>query len=188
MLLAIIATGQSMTMELAATLRDTTCVAVNNACIDTTIDGITYPARAPHAVAVAANDHQFWRHYPQAYDFSGRKFSCNRIPGVEQVHSDWLSRQSSSGVLALEVARRLIVEHRLTTKARDDRIDLYGFDGYGAHYFGWHPAPLHRTTDARFAIFEQQLAALGAEMKKAGITIMNRTPGSALRCFPLEPA
>ncbi len=173
MLIAIVATGPSMTLEVAADLDCTPCIAINNACVDTVIDGVTYPARVPSPLAVAANDVNWWRQHPTAHSLTCRKFSANKIPGVEQVFSDYVTRQSSSGVLALEVAR--------LHGARE--IHLYGFDNAGTHYFGQHPAPLTQTPPGRFAIFEQQLAALGGEMAKAGIRIVNRSPASALRCF-----
>lgn len=136
---------------------------------------------APWAEALCAQDHAWWKVHPDALQFAGRKFSANKIAGVEQVQSDYVQRPSSSGVLALEVARRMVAGEG------EKEIELHGFDNRGAHYFGLHPVPLHNTTPDRFKVFEGQLASLGGEMKKAGIQIINRTPGSALTCFPLEP-
>jgi hypothetical protein len=157
-----------MSQGLADSLRGERCVVVND-CYQL----------APWAEALCAQDHAWWKVHPDAMQFAGRKFSANRIQGVEQVHSDYVQRPSSSGVLALEVARRLLAG------TADRQIDLHGFDNRGTHYFGPHPEPLRNTSEERFKVFEQQLAALGGEMKKAGIRIINRTPGSALRCFPI---
>lgn len=156
-----------MSQALADSLRSETCIAVNN-CYQL----------APWAKALCAQDHAWWKLHADAHQFAGRKFSANNIGGVEQVHSDYVGRQSSSGVLALEVARRLL------GGAREALIELHGFDNRGSHYHGEHPAPLNKTSPERFKVFEQQLAALGGEMKKAGIRIINCTPNSALRCFP----
>jgi len=164
MKICILATGPSMSQALADSLRGENCIVVNNAYM-----------LAPWAIALAAQDHAWWMANPEAMRFAGRKFSTNKIEGVERVHSDFVIRASSSGVLALEVARRL----------GGRRIELHGFDNRGTHYFGPHPSPLRNTSVARFGVFEQQFAALGAEMKKAGIRIINKTPNSALRCFEM---
>lgn len=163
-----------MTLELAAALREKTCIAINNTAIDTVIAGILYPARVPWAVALCAQDHNWWRHNPLAMDFPGRKFSSNRIHGVEQVVSQWVPKQAASSVLAMEAAWRM----------HPQRVELWGFDHDHGHYFGEHPHPLNRTPPGRFDIFERQLAEIGREMKRDGIEIVNCTSGSKLRCFP----
>lgn len=162
-----------MSQALADSLRGEICIVVNN-CYQL----------ASWADSLAAQDHAWWKAHPDALQFAGRKFSANRITGVEQVFSDYVGRPSSSGVLALEVARRRLLQNRKIEVG--DEIELHGFDNRGTHYFGIHPEPLRNTTADRFKVFEQQLSALGAEMKKAGIRIVNKTPGSALRCFPHE--
>lgn len=166
--LNILAPGESMSQELADSLRGEPCVVVNN----------VYQL-APSAMALCAQDHAWWREHPDAKQFAGRKFSANKIDGVEQVFSDYVQRASSSGVLALEVARRLC----LILGIRD--INLHGFNNKGSHYHGPHPEPLQNTSAERFAFFESQLAALGKEMKKAGFRIINRTPDTALTCFEI---
>jgi hypothetical protein len=128
---------------------------------------------APWADALAANDHAWWMENPHAKQFAGRRFSANKIAGVEQVVSDLVTRQSSSGVLGLEVARILGATE----------VELHGFENKGDHYFGKYPEPLRNTSPSRYLAFEDQLRALGASMKKAGIRIVNKTPDSALRCF-----
>lgn len=165
MKICLLAPGPSMSQELADSLRNERCIAIGN-CYQL----------APWADALCAQDHAWWRVHTDALKFAGRKFSANNIDGVEQVHSDYVGRQSSSGVLALEVARRM----------NPSEIELHGFDNRGSHYFGPHPAPLRNTTPDRFRVFEHQLSALGREMQKAGIRIFNCTPGSALKCFPMR--
>jgi len=155
-----------MSGALAESLRGNRCIAINNAW-----------QLAPWADALCAQDHAWWREYPEAHKFAGRKFSANKIVGVEQVFSDYVQRCSSSGTLALEVARRMGLEHG------DFDIELHGFDNRGTHYFGPHKEPLRNTSPERFAFFEQQLGTLGKEMKKAGFRVINKTPNSALRCF-----
>jgi hypothetical protein len=168
MKICLLATGPSMSQAVADSVRGNIVIAVNNAY-----------QLAPWADALCAQDHEWWRVHADAKNFAGRKFSTNRIVGIEQVFSDYVQRQSSSGVLALEVARRYGCQHKVW------EIELHGFDNRGTHYFGAHPEPLRNTSDDRFLFFGSQLAALGGEMKKAGFRITNCTPGSALTCFEM---
>jgi hypothetical protein len=133
---------------------------------------------APWAHALVAQDRAWWKLHGNALDFAGRKFSTNKIQGVEQIKSDFLiSSQSNSGALALLVARNVF-------GATD--IELHGFDMRGTHYFGKHPEPLRNTTLERFRTFKDQYALIGKHLSKRGVKIVNRTPGSGLRCFPIS--
>ena len=113
----------------------------------------------------------------QAHDFAGRKFSTRPIDGVEQITNTLVSSQSNSGALALIVAHQVFA-------ATD--IELHGFDMQGSHYFGAYEEPLRNTSVTRFNEFQHQFAAIGAYLKKQGVRVVNRTPNSALRCFPFE--
>lgn len=161
MLIHILATGPSMSQELADSLRSENCIVVNDAF-----------RLAPWAMALCAQDHAWWNANQDAKQFAGRKFSSNRISGVEQIQSKHIQRGSSSGVLSIEVAKLL----------GGTEFHLHGFDNRGTHYFGPHQK-LRNTSPTRFAEFQNQFYAIGAEMKKAGIRIINRTPNSALECF-----
>ncbi len=88
-----------------------------------------------------------------------------------------ISSQSNSGALALMIAHK-------TFGATD--IELHGFDMHGSHYFGAYAEPLRNTPPTRFNEFQHQFSAIGAVLKKAGVRVVNRTPNSALRCFPFE--
>lgn len=65
-------------------------------------------------------------------------------------------------------------------------IKLAGFDmqrtGGQEHFFGDHPAPLHNGSD--FAPFIYSFTKASKEMPP-GLSIINCTPETALRCFPL---
>lgn len=65
-------------------------------------------------------------------------------------------------------------------------IKLVGFDmkrtGGQEHFFGDHPAPLHNGSD--FAPFVRAFTNASKAMPE-GVTIINCTPESALRCFPM---
>ncbi len=160
----ILATGPSMSQALAESLKGENCIVVNNAF-----------ELAPWAMALCAQDHNWWRVHPEAHQFAGRKFTANRIAGVETIACEYVQRQSSSGVLALEVAHMLGATE----------IHLHGFDNHGTHYFGKHPAPLNTTTPGRYEVFQQQFADIGKFLEKQGIKVVNKTPGSALRTFPI---
>lgn len=165
-LVNILAPGISMSQALADSLKDQNCIVLSN-CYQL----------APWALALCAQDHAWWNFHREARDFAGEKFSANKIRGVQQIQSDYVQRQSSSGVLGLEVARRFCL------KFGWKEIHLHGYDNRGTHYFGPHPAPLKNTSPSRFSIFASQLQALGDEMKKGGFRIINMTPDSALECF-----
>jgi hypothetical protein len=178
MKICILATGPSMSQAVADSVRGNYVIAISNAGIEfVDAQGVSRAALAPWAHELCAQDHAWWREHPQAHQFAGRKFSANKIVGVEQVVSDYVQRQSSSGVLGLQRAWLAGDELGL----RD--VELHGYDNRGTHYFGVHRSPLNNTHSTRFNFFAEQLKKLGGEMKKAGFRIINRTPNSALTCF-----
>jgi hypothetical protein len=61
------------------------------------------------------------------------------------------------------------------------RIVLVGFDMQGTHFFGSHPKPLTNADPRRFVSFFDS----AARNLPHGVEVLNATPGSALRCFPL---
>ena len=157
----LLAPGPSMSQELAASFLGRRVGVVGN-CWEL----------APWAEFLVANDKAWWQAYPAAQQFEGRKFSANRIPGVEMV--DGMASIHNSGVLALEVAARL--------GARS--IELHGYDMRGSHYFGPYENGLTNTGEKRR---ERQLAQFQAwATSHPGIRVINRTPHSALTCFPLD--
>lgn len=164
MIVAILATGPSMSQAVADSVRDIPTIVVNDA----------FRLR-PDALALVAQDAAWWKHNKDAHEFKGRKFTTNRIAGVEQVtNAGEISTGSSSGVLAIHIAKILGATHIL----------LFGFDMQGTHYFGEHPAPLRNTTEQRFKHFQSQFAWVA---RKKGARIYNCTPGSHLEAFPKMP-
>ncbi len=177
---AILAPGPSMSQAVAERVRDYSLViAVGNVGVDTlSEEGKLFPAIAPWAHALVAQDRGWWRKYPKAKEFSGRKFSTNKIDDVERIEPDVLvSPQSSSGCLSLIVAQRIF---------NATQIELHGFDMHGTHYFGPHFGTLRGPSLTRFEEFQNQFAAIGQSFKKLGVRVVNKTPGSALRAFPFE--
>lgn len=129
---------------------------------------------APWATGLCANDSAWWRAHPAAIEFAGRKFCTSRVQGVERILPDRsVSTSSCSGVLALEVAKRLGAT----------RIILLGADFHGTHYCGPYPEPLRNTTEER----RMQHAVQFSRWAKANpkITVVNCTAGSRLKAFPM---
>ena len=151
---ACLAPGASLP-GLLKRLPDMDCIAVNSA----------FRLR-PDAVALAAQDRAWWTANPDAMDFAGRKFSCERIHGVERMDGD---RGLNSGLLALMVAERLGYTTAL----------LVGYDMHGDHYHEPHPAPLKNPGPATFDRFARQF-----RRHRVSIDVWNVTPNSALTVYP----
>lgn len=158
---AILATGESMSQEIADKVRGKCkVIAVSNAY-----------KLAPWADIMVSNDSSWWRNNPDALNFSGKKYCAAKMPGTEQFKPEWPYAYScNSGLLGMRVA----LKHGAT------KILLLGFDMKGTHYFGPHPEPLKNTTAKRFQMFLRQFD------KWKGCKVINCTPGSALKKFPFD--
>jgi len=128
----------------------------------------------PDAVALASQDVAWWQHNPDAMLFAGRKFSGNRLPGVEQLRCSLVPTGTNSGLFGMEVARHLGATE----------LHLYGFDMQGSHYFGPHPEGLRNTSPERFEVFQKQFARWKKVHHRT--IVKNRTFGSALRAYPYD--
>jgi len=158
---AVLATGPSMSQAVADSVRGRARVIVVSDAY----------RLAPWAEALVSSDKAWWAAHPEAFEFTGRKFSGIRVPGCETVHrTPPLRSGSNSGLLACDLAMQLGAA----------RILLLGFDMQGSHFFGPHPEPLKNTKPERFAGFRAQFA----KWQPRGVKVFNCTPGSALRCFP----
>jgi len=124
---------------------------------------------APWADALVSSDAAWWVENQEAHDFPSRKFSAAPVFGVERVPD--ASLDSNSGLLAIKVAVSLGAA----------TVILLGYDMGGTHFFGKHLEPLENTTEHRFRSFCRQFAQYHPE----GVEIVNATPGSALRAYPL---
>jgi hypothetical protein len=161
---AILATGPSMSLAVAQSVREQNVIVVSDAY-----------RLAGWADVLVSQDKAWWNYHKDALLFPGRKFSTNEIEGVEKFHSYEAVGQAfgtgcNSGLLACLVAQWLGAK----------RIELHGFDMGGTHFFGEHPKPLKNANAHRFA-------AMCADFKRwnhDGIEVINMTPGSALDCFP----
>lgn len=157
----LLAPGPSMSPALAESVRGHRVGVINN-CYEL----------APWAEFLVANDAQWWRKHPAAHNFKGRKFSTNKINGVELYAKKPLHTGSNSGLLAVDVAKSLGAT----------RVFLLGFDMRGSHYFGQYVNGCANTPDARRAVHHVQFGNWAATNKD--IEVINCTPGSALTAFP----
>jgi len=153
-----------MSQALADSLKGRRRIAVNDAF-----------RLAPDADALAANDQAWWRVHEDARKFAGRKFSTNpltrsRVERIAAVNGT-ISTTSNSALLAVHVA---------ITVFGATRVELYGVDLRGTHYFGPHVG-LANTKPERFEIFRTQFARYGTP---EGVEIVNCTKGSGLLCYP----
>lgn len=127
---------------------------------------------APRADFIAATDSAWWRNYPDAMALPGQKYTMHTVAGAEHVRMRGYGIVNS-GVLALEVAKRL----------GTTRILLCGFDMHGSHFFGQYTNGLTNTTEQRRRLHLKQYAKWAKANPQ--IEVLNCTPGSALRCFPM---
>lgn len=151
-----------MSLELAERVRGKQVCAINN----------SYEL-APWADVLVANDESWWRRHPQAHELAGKKFSANRIKGVERVSPNSFGAQSNSGVLAMDVVRNLGATS----------IVLLGFDMHGTHFFGPYTNGCGNTEPRRRRVHFIQYR-IWAKRNKS-IEVLNCTEGSALDCFPM---
>lgn len=158
---AILATGPSMSQAIADVVQSRcSVVAVSDAF-----------RLAPWADALVSQDQAWWKKYPEAKQFAGRKFSCREVAGVEKLPPGGVCRtDANSGLIACQVAVNLGAT----------RILMLGFDMAGAHYFGPHPAGLKNTPPDRYKVFLKMFEAFNP----AGVEVLNCTPGSRLTRFP----
>jgi hypothetical protein len=187
---AILASGPSMTREVAETVKgQCRVIAVNNQGIDTLCDGQMVPAFAGWADVLYAADSKWWHAYQdRALRFAGLKVTMkpNPWPQVHQLQQSpqrtfdprptHLSSGGNSGYQAIHLA----VHFGAT------RILLCGYDmkdgiGRRRHWFGNHPPRLNG--QAAYATWISAFQRLAPVLAKMGIEVLQCTPKSALRCF-----
>lgn len=169
---AVIATGQSLTQDQVDRAKGLRVIVVNDAF-----------RLAPWADMLYAADARWWQHNPDALAFTGKKLCAqpHRPEGVFYIQSSGVGgfdpdparirTGGNSGYQAIHVAI-----HQGATK-----IILLGFDMHGTHYFGPHKAPLRNTHEVSFRLWRERFSALN----NRGAEIINCTPGSKLRAFPV---
>lgn len=171
---AVLATGQSMSQEVADSVRELPCIAVNDAF-----------RLAPWAAMLIAADKRWWDANPEAMGFAGLKISSQpgavnylRPSGSMGFDPDpsRIRTGGNSGYQAVHVA----------IQAGAKRILLLGFDMHGTHYFGPHTKKvggraLGNPNPEKFRVWLDRFGGLA----NRGAEIINCTPGSALGAFPM---
>lgn len=161
---AILASGPSMSQEIADSVKGLKVVAVSN----------TYEL-APWADVLVSSDRTWWTNNPGAFYFEGEKFCGLTIEppkGVERFPG--AISGGNSALLALQIA----------VSKGAERVLLFGVDLNGKHYFGDHPAPLKNPTPQRFDVFQKQFS----RYRPKGVEILNCSPDSALKAYPFADA
>ena len=159
---AVLATGPSMSKAIAG--------AVHGRC---RVVAVSDAYRlAPWADVLVSADCAWWNEHPDALKFAGRKFSAyggsNR--GIEPFKAP---SGANSGLLGLMVA-----VHLGATKILLCGVDLHS---PGNHFFGRHPDNLKSTTADRLETFKAQFH----RYRPKGVDIVNCSPGSALKAYPM---
>lgn len=162
----VLATGQSVTADQVDFVRD---MHASGKCGAIAVSDMY--KLAPWADALVSNDCNWWRHHPAASGFKGRRFCGGSYSGTERLEQTIeFNSGVNSGLQGMRVARDMFGA---------SRILLVGFDMHGTHYFGPHPEPLRNTTRERYLKFLKQFDGW-----RFG-EVINCTPGSALKRFPM---
>lgn len=144
---------------------------------------------APWADVLYACDAQFWKWHKGIPSFTGLKYTleaeAGRWPGVQvlertggvdgvgvELKPTGIRSGKNSGFQAINVAVHLGAA----------KIVLLGYDMRGTHFFGNYPWPSNPNWNKYVAVFSTLIKPLRA----LGIEIINCTPGSMLRCFPMQ--
>lgn len=172
---AILASGPSMSQEIANAVRDAhlPCIAINT----------TYQL-APFADMLYAADTEWWEFYKGVPEFRGLKVCCQHtLLGIQVIkhtgthgfedRPDAIRTGSNSGYQALHIA----------VHAGAKRVLLFGFDMHGGHWHPDHPTPLRKTLSVTYEKFVANFTALAPLLKDRGVEVLNCTPGSLLACF-----
>lgn len=148
---------------------------------------------APWADALMASDAAWWAARKGVPEFGGLKFSLEansgRWPGVTvlQVTGDkgiepeptGLRTGRNSGAAAINLAVHFGAARVLLLG-----YDLQAKDEAHSHWFGAHQRPLRGGSP--YQLFRQMFEAMVQPLKDAGVSVINCTAGSALRCFPFS--
>jgi hypothetical protein len=165
-------TGPSLTTADVEHCRGLRVIAVNNAY-----------TLAPWADALYAADLKWWKWHKGVPDFAGAKYSVEPtiwagVHALRNTGRTGLERDPSclktgynSGYQAINLAVHLGAA----------RIVLLGYDLKGDHFFGAHPD----RSRPPFPLCLEAFPTLVAPLAEAGVEVINCTPGSSLRCFPM---
>jgi hypothetical protein len=159
---AILASGPSMSQDVADRLQGVTCIAVND----------TYRL-APWAYGLYAADAAWWHAHPEALEFSGVRLCAEHVQGVSYAPPRPLLRGGNSALRATQWA----VENGA------EQVMLYGVDLDVDHLTHWHGDHVG-LRNPNLAEFEAAIEAWNEFSKEPNPPIINCSPTSKLDCFP----
>lgn len=181
MLWIVAAPGPSLTPEIAEACRGFSVIAVNDAY-----------KLLPFAQHLYGADQAWWEQRDGAREFSGERWTvrtkglnnegCIRRYGLNAVQGERgegfnlrpgrIHLGRNGGFQAVNLA----------IKFGGDFIIMVGFDMTGTHFFGPHKEPLRQKAYYQSWIDQFNRAS---KLLPNDIRIVNATPGSALKCFPI---
>lgn len=178
----VAAPGPSLTLSVAEMCHGFRAIAVQDAW-----------RRVPWADVLYGCDAAWWRYHNGCPEFAGEKWSThdtgnNDKSGAATAYSLRLVEGKPGNTFSTDPA---IVHYgnnsgfqavNVALLKGASRVVMVGFDMRGAHFFGQHPKPLRNPTS--FASFIRSFNVASKHLP-AGVTIVNATPGSDLRCFPI---
>lgn len=183
----VAATGPSLTADVIERCRGQFVIAVNDAM-----------RVMPWAAVGYACDAAWWIHYDGCPDFAGERWTSHSL-SPKNDKADIAGRyplkivrgEESSGFSADPTVIHYgnnsgFQAVNLALLFGADPIVLVGFDMRTVdrmhHFFGNHPSPLRTSS-----VYQQWIARfeLAAKMMPNRGRIINATPGSALKCFPM---
>lgn len=170
---AVLASGPSMSQEVAKQVRHLPSVVVNN----------TFKL-SPWSQVLYAADSEWWQNTPEALKFEGIKVTIRTpVHGVNLIgeagklgysdRTDELHTYGNSGAQAIQLA----------AKAGARRILLCGFDMRPGHWHKEHRHPLRTTPEPTYERWIERFTVLAAALQERGIDVVNCTPGSAITAF-----
>lgn len=146
---------------------------------------------APWADVLYSCEFKWWRAHPETAAYTGPKYGMEATPGRDdvrvlrnsgdtglEIRPNGLKNGRNSGYQAINLA----VHFGATT------IVLLGYDMHPdvsgkQHWFGGHSYNPHGVPP--YQLFLERFDTIVEPLKKAGITVLNATPDSSLRCFPM---
>lgn len=189
---AILASGPSMTRQIADSVRHLRTIAVSNQGIDNVVDGEIVPAFAPWADVLYSADKRWWQENPQATNFAGLKVTIAPQGGHGFEHPS-VKVMGNGGAKGIDLRRTHLTTGgnsgfqavHLAMHLGATRILLCGFDMHARtgldHWFG--PHPWRQKFSSPYSLFIRRFAEAAPLFARAGVEVINCTPGSALNCF-----
>lgn len=175
----VLASGPSMSQAMADRVRDFPRIAINS----------TYKL-ASDADVIYASDSMWWQCNPEAVKCPGIKVTVEAVRGIPPNVPDAVRVLRNTGREGFDpnpgCVRTLLnsggVGIQIAAHARATRILLLGFDMHGGH---WHPQHERPLGNPGAALFARWIGCINGLSRQLTIEVLNCTPGSALKCFPV---